>query len=109
MDDGHLPAEGQVCATCGPADHVWCSAVSCETCGDMGAVEYPELLPCPSCDPALYLAELVMCGLPTDTADARLAAEKISPTIIETGSVRELLSPELRALLAQGDKPGEPW
>jgi hypothetical protein len=106
VNDEHLPAEGQVCATCGPADHVWCSAVSCETCGDMGAVEFPELLPCPSCDPALYLAELVLCGLPTDTSDAVLAAEKISPRITADATP---LPPELRALLDQCGKPGDPW
>lgn len=36
----------------------------CGTCLDMGVVEVPELLPCPTCRPVEHAAERRLCGLP---------------------------------------------
>lgn len=117
--DDRQPRDGQRCEVCDDAGHLWCSNVGfpkvpeevawCDHCGGMGAVEFPEFLPCPACESALYLAELVLCGLPTNTPDARLAAETISPTILApTGSVEA--TAVLVQLLEQFTRgPGDPW
>jgi hypothetical protein len=38
----------------------------CGVCADMGAVELPELLPCPACRPVENAAERAACGLPAE-------------------------------------------
>lgn len=49
---------------------------ACITCGGARAIELPELLPCPECEPAGHLAERVLCRLPVD-GDAIRAARKV--------------------------------
>jgi hypothetical protein len=49
----------------------------CDTCGGARVIELPELLPCPDCEPAQFLAERVLCGLPTDDQEAIRAARKV--------------------------------
>lgn len=85
------------CPHCCPRD-------PCTTCEGMGAVEFPELLPCPECDPAQYLAELVLCGLPTDTDDARAAATRICPPPVTTEA-----SAVLHELMEKFGRAGDPW
>jgi hypothetical protein len=40
--------------------------VRCGECGDMGVIELPELLPCPTCRPVEHTAEREACGLPVN-------------------------------------------
>lgn len=55
-----------------------CAPAPCTTCDGMGAVEFPEFLPCPACQPAQHLAERVLCDLPIRDKGSILAACKIT-------------------------------
>lgn len=101
---------GQPCENCIDRGEPCPDHVKCKICWDMGVIEFPELLPCSGCDPARYLADLVLCGLPTDTDEARAAAGLIigepDPPLIPLTT--DTLS-EIAHALGLRAVEGDPW
>lgn len=78
----------------------------CDACGGAGVIELPELLPCPDCEPARFLAERVLCGLPTDDQEAVRAARRVQRAATALPEVEcPACGAMIRARLADG--PGQ--